>query len=40
LANKKLLAKNLTLMAKAMPEHYDFFPQTWILPADAKSFKD
>ena len=23
-----------------MPLEYDFFPDTWILPADAKSFKD
>mmetsp|Transcript_8661 Transcript_8661/g.13441 ORF Transcript_8661/g.13441 Transcript_8661/m.13441 type:complete len:96 (+) Transcript_8661:1035-1322(+) len=40
LARKNLLARNLNLMQKSMPDHYDFFPQTWVLPADAKAFKD
>lgn len=39
-AKKNLLAKNLNLMQKALPDEYDFFPQTWILPYDAKKFKD
>lgn len=26
LASKNFLARNLNLMQKAMPEHYDFFP--------------
>ena len=37
---KECLAKNLKLMQKAMPQEYDFFPQTWIIPADTKRFKD
>ena len=40
LARKNLLARNLNMMQKAMPEYYDFFPQTWILPSDSKSFKE
>ena len=40
LARKNLLAKNLANMQKYMPDDYDFFPQTWVLPADSKSFKD
>lgn len=40
LARKNLLARNLMNMQKAMPSEYDFFPQTWILPSDSKSFKD
>lgn len=23
-----------------MPEQYDFFPQTWVLPSETKAFKD
>ena len=23
-----------------MPDHFDFFPKTWILPADSKNFKE
>ena len=40
LARKNLLARNLQNMQKVLPDEYDFFPQTWILPADSKSFKD
>jgi tubulin polyglutamylase TTLL6/13 len=40
LARKNLLARNLATMQKAMPDLYDFFPDTWILPADSKSFKE
>lgn len=40
LARKNLLAKNLINMQKALPDHYDFFPPTWILPADAKNFRE
>ena len=40
LARKNLLAKNLNLMQKALPNEYNFFPQTWVLPSDSKSFKD
>jgi tubulin polyglutamylase TTLL6/13 len=40
LARKNLLAKNLNMMQDAMPDHFDFFPKTWILPADSKNFKE
>lgn len=40
LARKNLLARNLNTMLKAMPEFFDFFPPTWILPSDSKSFRD
>ena len=39
LARKNLLAKNLLAMQKLIPEQYNFFPQTWILPNDAPAFK-
>lgn len=26
-------------LKKMFPEHYKFFPQTWILPADFNDFK-
>jgi len=32
LARKNLLAKNLLAMKKACPEHFNFFPKTWLLP--------
>ena len=34
LARKNLLARNLCNMQVVLPELYDFFPKTWILPAD------
>jgi len=40
IARKNLLARNLATMQKAMPDLFDFFPYTWILPADSKSFKE
>lgn len=40
LARKNLLAKNLIHMQKAMPEEYDFFPTSWILPGDSKNFRE
>ena len=40
IARKNLLARNLSNMYAVMPEEYDFFPRTWILPADSKSFKE
>jgi len=27
-------------MQAVLPNDYDFFPKTWILPADSKSFKE
>jgi len=40
LARKNLLAKNLIAMEKYFPKDYAFFPKTWLLPADLKSFKE
>ena len=40
IARKNLLAKNLSAMQYVLPDEYDFFPKTWILPADSKSFKE
>lgn len=40
LARKNLLAQNLQNMQYMMPEEYDFFPKTWILPQDSKNFKE
>jgi len=40
LARKNLLAKNLINMQRAMPDQFDFFPPTWILPSDSKGFKE
>ena len=37
---KECLAKNLILMQKALPDDYDFFPSTFIIPSDTKKFKD
>lgn len=39
LARKNLLAKNLYAMKKICPEEFNFFPKTWLLPADTKDFK-
>ena len=35
-----MLAKNLASMQKYFPKEYNFFPKTWTLPADLKSFKE
>jgi tubulin polyglutamylase TTLL6/13 len=40
IAKKNSLARNLALMQRAMPEQYDFFPQTWQIPMEAKAFKE
>ena len=40
LARKNLLAKNLIAMERYFPKDYAFFPKTWLLPADIKTFKD
>ena len=34
IARKNLLARNLGNMQAVMPTEYDFFPKTWIVPAD------
>lgn len=39
IANKKSLANGLMKMFKAFPEQYDFFPQTYSLPAEYMEFK-
>ena len=39
LAKKNLLGKNLMKMRKAMPNEFDFFPPTWILPYESNEFK-
>jgi tubulin polyglutamylase TTLL6/13 len=40
MARKNLLAKNLLAMQKYFPHDFEFFPATWVLPADIKSFKE
>lgn len=40
LARKNCLAKNLDLMQQAFPVEFDFFPKTWVLPTDAKNFRE
>ena len=39
LARKNLLAKNLINMKKILPEEFNYFPKTWLLPGDTKDFK-
>lgn len=39
LTKKHHLARNLMRMAKFMPEEYDFFPKTWILPMQTNELK-
>lgn len=39
LARKNLLARNLMKMYAKFPEEYDFFPKTWVLPAETLDFK-
>lgn len=40
LARKNCLAKNLQAMEKYFPQDYHFFPNTWVLPSDIKTFKE
>lgn len=40
IAKKSSLAQNLNQMQKAIPEEYDFFPTTWLIPKEAKAFKE
>lgn len=40
LARKNLLAKNLIAMQKYFPQEFNFFPKTWLIPQDIKSFKE
>ena len=39
LAHKNNLCRNLKRMQKWFPQDFDFFPKTWILPADSSDFK-
>ncbi len=39
LSRKNNLGRNLMNMYKKFPEHYKFFPLTYILPADNSAFK-
>jgi len=39
IARKNLLARNLMKMQSKFPKEYDFFPKTWVLPAEALDFK-
>eukprot|EP00347_Sterkiella_histriomuscorum_P012956 403366573 len=39
LSRKNLLAQNLEKMQMMYPEHFNFFPETWILPQDGKKFR-
>ena len=40
MARKNLLAKHLLGMQKYFGADFQFFPKTWLLPSDAKSFKE
>jgi tubulin polyglutamylase TTLL6/13 len=39
LYRKNSLGKNLNLMKSVHPEHYNFYPKTWLLPHEAKKLK-
>lgn len=39
LSRKNYLAWNLTKLSRIFPNDFDFFPQTWVLPADYPDFK-
>ena len=39
LARKNLLARNLMKMYSKFPKDYNFFPKTWVLPAEMCDFK-
>jgi tubulin polyglutamylase TTLL6/13 len=34
ICRKDLLGRNLNRMRRAFPKDYDFFPRTWVLPAE------
>lgn len=36
---KNCLGQNLNLMKQAHPAEYNFYPQTWLLPHEAKKLK-
>ena len=38
LAKKNMLGRHLMKMQKFLPEDYDFFPATYMLPHDMKEF--
>ena len=38
ICRKDLLARNLNRMRRAFPQQYDYFPRTWVLPADFGDF--
>lgn len=38
IAHKNRLGQNLMLMRKEFPEHYDFFPVTYVLPYEMNHF--
>lgn len=40
LSRKAGLARNLTRMRAAFPKEFNFFPDTWTLPAEYQDFKD
>ena len=40
LARKNNLARNLMRMHSLYPEECQFFPQTWVLPAELQDFKN
>jgi len=39
LARKNYLARNLNKLRKMFPQDYDFYPQTWVLPAEHGDLK-
>ena len=39
LSRKNNLAKNLVKMQSVFPEHYQFFPKTFLLPSDLSAFR-
>jgi len=34
ICRKDLLGRNLTRMRKHFPKEYNFFPRTWVMPAE------
>jgi len=39
LAHKNHLGRNLMWMLKHLPNDYNFFPHTWLLPSELNEFK-
>ena len=37
---KNLLARNLIKMQRALPDEYNFFPKTWLLPSEMTDFRN